>query len=60
MDALLESLGLPPVAAKERKNVSPKDEQFEPLELWEIRDRVKEDLKWFESLFPDIPESPQR
>ena len=60
MDALLKSLGLPPVAAKERKNVSPKSEQFGPLELWEIRDRVKDDLNWFESLFPDGPGLPQR
>jgi len=60
MDALLASFGLPPVPSKERKNVSPKEERFEPLELWEIRDRVKDDLAWFTSRFPDIPESPQR
>ncbi|MDA0728870.1 MAG: sulfotransferase family 2 domain-containing protein [Bacteroidetes bacterium] len=52
MDDLLASLGLPAVERRDRKNVTERGEAWDPLLMWEIRDRVQADLAWLQSRFP--------
>lgn len=55
IDALLHSLGLPPVATQDRHYVTSGDDPFSPGQWSKIRQRLERDIAWYEDRF--APES---